>query len=72
MMKMFLGGLTGSALSLAFLSWLNPHAFDKVRETRGFGDKGAVTAIIGGLLQGAGMALAGEFSPLACTKGASI
>jgi len=59
MMKMFLGGLSGSALSLAILSVYDTHAFDKAREGRGFGDKGAVSAVLGGLIQGAGMALAG-------------
>jgi uncharacterized membrane protein YedE/YeeE len=59
MMKMFLSGLAGSAFSLAFLSWLDSHAFEKARESRGWGDKGIVSAVIGGSLQGIGMAISG-------------
>ena len=57
-MKMFLGGLAGSALSLALLSSLYKEKFDKARESRGWGDKGVVSAILGGFIQGSGMALA--------------
>jgi uncharacterized membrane protein YedE/YeeE len=58
MMKMFLGGIAGSALSLAIISYYNTHAFDKARETRGFGDKGIMSAVVGGIIQGSGMAIA--------------
>lgn len=60
MMKMFLSGLAGSAFSLAILDWMEKHAFDKARESRGWGDKGVASAIIGGLLQGIGMSIAGS------------
>jgi uncharacterized membrane protein YedE/YeeE len=60
MMKMFLGGVAGSAFAMAILAYLNPKEFDKARESKGWGDKGASSAIIGGLLQGIGMALAGS------------
>ena len=59
--KVVLGALAGSSFSFAALSVYNPQLFNKVREAKGFGDKGVVSGIVGGLLQGAGMAIAGEF-----------
>ena len=64
MLKTFLGGVTGSALSFAILSLINPDEFDKKRAAKGYGDKGAITAAMGGFLQGAGMAISGEFCTL--------
>ena len=52
MMKMFLGGLAGSALSLAILHFFYEKEFNIARSKRGWGDKGAVSAVIGGMVQG--------------------
>jgi len=73
MFKMFLGALGTSALSFVILSLLNPKEFEKARESRGFGDKGAGSAILGGGIQGAGMALAGSCPGMAFAQlGAGI
>lgn len=55
-----LGGLAGSAFSLSMISKWSPNSFDKARESRGWGDKGAITAIAAGLIGGCGMAIAGS------------
>lgn len=60
MFKMFMGGLCGSALAFVVLQRLHPERFDKVRETKGFGDKGALAAVVGGMIQGVGMTLSGS------------
>ncbi|KAH9254243.1 hypothetical protein BASA81_007844 [Batrachochytrium salamandrivorans] len=60
MMKMFMGGMCGSALAFVVLQRLYPERFDNVRETKGFGDKGALAAVVGGMIQGVGMTLSGS------------
>jgi uncharacterized membrane protein YedE/YeeE len=59
MLKMFLGAAGTSAIVLVVLNSWFPSAFQKAREARGWGDKGLVTSIVGGMMQGAGMALSG-------------
>ena len=59
MLKMFVSAVGTSSVVFTLLHHWYPEDFNRARAARGFGDKGLFTMVVGGLMQGVGMALSG-------------
>jgi uncharacterized membrane protein YedE/YeeE len=59
MLKMFLTAAGVGAVVFSFMEYFMSEKFHQVRCSRGYSDKGLLTLLIGGILQGIGMALSG-------------
>jgi len=59
MLKMWCSALGTTAIVFMAVHFIVPDLFERIRRARPYGDKGFLTLMLGGLIQGAGMTLTG-------------